>query len=96
MVGTSEDGEKIYCALKCDKKTVIKGFYDFNIHKFIILNFYKNKLPEGITPLKILQDFKSILEIDYDWELNKNLIKILELIENNKLKYKRKNEIKNI
>lgn len=94
MVGGSEDGDKIYCLIKCDKKILLRGMYDFNVHNFIILEFYTNKIPENTTPLKALQEIKVMLDLNYDWEL-KGIAKLVKLIEEKKLgKKKRKHKNK--
>jgi hypothetical protein len=105
MIGNSEDGDRIFCAYKINGLTVVRGMYDFNKGKFIVLNFYKSKVPEDSTPLKILMNLKDELNVDYDWELT-GIAKILKLIENgtingdrkrkrNKKKNKNKNETGN-
>ena len=81
IVGSSEDGDKIFCTYKMNGLTVLRGMYDFDKGKFIILNFYKSKMPDNMTPLKILMQLKEQLDIEYDWNLS-GIAKITTLIEN--------------
>ena len=66
----NKDGTKIFCRLAMDKKTLIKGFYDFDKELFFITEYVKRNFTNGVgrnTAKKIL---KEILEQDYDWTLN--------------------------
>ena len=98
IVGTSDDGDRIYCTYKVDKTSVVRGMYDFNLGRFIVLNFYKNKVPENTTPLKVLLKMKEDLDIEYDWELS-GIAKIVTLIESGEInsgsKRKRRHKKKN-
>ena len=93
MVSGSEDGEKIYCTYKLNGFTVVRGVYDFNKERFIILNFFKSKVPEGSTPLKVLLALKDKLKLDYDWELTE-INKTVKLIENGTINGHRKRKNK--
>jgi hypothetical protein len=97
MVGSSEDGDRIYCTYKLNGFTVVRGMYDFNKEKFVILNFYKSKVPEDSTILKVLLSLKEKLDAEYDWELS-GIAKLIKLIEkgeingDRKIKHKKKNK----
>ena len=97
IVGSSEDGDRIFCAYKLNGFTVVRGMYDFNKEKFVILNFYKSKVPEDSTILKVLLTLKEKLDAEYDWELS-GIAKIIKLIEkgeingDRKRKHKKKNK----
>jgi hypothetical protein len=51
------------------KKTVAKGFYDFDKDKFFVTNYLKQNFPQGIGRNSIKKYLKVILNLDYDWEL---------------------------
>ena len=97
IVGSSEDGDRIFCAYKLNGFTVVRGMYDFNKEKFVILNFYKSKVPEDSTILKVLLTLKEKLDAEYDWELS-GIAKLIKLIEkgeingDRKRKHKKKNK----
>ena len=97
IVGSSEDGDRIFCTYKLNGFTVARGMYDFNKEKFVILNFYKSKVPEDSTILKVLLSLKEKLDAEYDWELS-GIAKIIKLIEkgeingDRKRKHKKKNK----
>ena len=97
IVGNSEDGDRIFCTYKLNGFTVVRGMYDFNKEKFVILNFYKSKVPEDSTILKVLLSLKEKLNAEYDWELS-GIAKLIKLIEkgeingDKKRKHKKKNK----
>ena len=93
MVGGSEDGDRIYCTYKLNGFTVVRGVYDFNKERFIVLNFFKSKVPEGSTPLKALMSLKEELSLEYDWELP-GIAKIVKLIEKGNINGNRKRKRK--
>lgn len=66
---SNKNGTKIYCRLALNKKTLVKGYYDFNQDKFIIKDYIKRNFIEGITKKVIRQKLKEILLYEYDWEL---------------------------
>lgn len=68
-VGSNKNGTKIFCKLYCNNNNVVKGYYDFNIDKFIIMKYLYDKLPKGITKNQIKKELKEILKVNYDWEL---------------------------
>lgn len=65
----NKDGSKIFCRLAYKKKTVAKGFYDFNKEKLYITSYNKQNFPQGVGKNTIQKHFKYIALIDYDWEL---------------------------
>ncbi len=65
----NQDGSKIFCRLTMDKKTLVKGFYDFNKELFFITEYVKRNFIEGVGKNKARRILKEILEIDYDWIL---------------------------
>jgi len=87
LVASSEDGNKIYCLYKIDKKIIARGFYDFNRDTFVVTEFYKNKLEPEQTIKSIITSLKEFLLINFDWEL-KHTNRIIYNIENNKLQNK--------
>jgi hypothetical protein len=68
-IGANENGTRIYCKLSCDKHNVLKGFYDFDLEKFVITKYLYANFPQGITKNKVRKELKEILIIDYDWNL---------------------------
>ena len=84
MIGSSDDGDRIFCTYKINGFTVVRGMYDFIRGKFIVLNFYKSKVPEDSTILKVLMSLKEELDTEYDWELS-GIAKLTKLIENNEI-----------
>ena len=93
IVGSSEDGDRIFCTYKLNGFTVVRGMYDFNKEKFVILNFYKSKVPEDSTILKVLLALKEKLDIEYDWELS-GIAKLIKLIEKGEINGERKRKHK--
>lgn len=65
----NEDGTKIYCRLALNRKTLIKGYYDFNKDKFIITQYVKKNFCKGIGKNTARKKLKEILLTDYDWTL---------------------------
>ena len=66
---TNPSGSKIFCRMAYHKKTVAKGFYDFDREKFFITSYLKQNFPQGVGRNSIKKYFKVILLLDYDWEL---------------------------
>ena len=66
---SNHDGSKIYCRLAYNKKTMAKGFYDFNKEKFFITNYVKSNFVRGIGRDTIKKKLIEILKLDYDWEI---------------------------
>ena len=44
---SNKDGSKIFCRLAMNKKTLIKGFYDFNKDNFFITEYVKTRFPDS-------------------------------------------------
>ena len=44
----NKNGTKIYCRLAYNKKTLIKGYYDFNKEKFFIIEYVKKNFGNDI------------------------------------------------
>lgn len=89
MVAASEDGDRIYCLYKQNGESLVKGFYDFDKHTFIVTEFYTKKMQQDQTPRSIILALKELLRIDFDWELT-NEESIIRNIEEGLLKGKRK------
>lgn len=68
-IGSNESGSRIFCKLSFEKSNVLRGFYDFDLEKFIIIKYMYNNFPQGLTKNKIRKNLKEILMNDYDWEL---------------------------
>ena len=68
-IGSNHDGDRIFCKLSCGKHNVLRGFYDFNLEKFIITKYLYDNFPQGLSKNKVRKALKEILTIDYDWEL---------------------------
>ncbi len=66
---TNKSGSKVFCRLAYKKKTVLKGFYDFDKDKFFITDYIKQHFPQGTGKPTIKQILRFYLSIDYDWEL---------------------------
>jgi hypothetical protein len=88
-VATSEDGDRIYCLYKEESETLAKGFYDFIKERFIVTEFYTNKLKEGQSPREAIINMKQTLDLDYDWELTDE-DKIIQNIEEGMMKKKKR------
>ena len=68
-IGNNESGSRIFCKLSCEKRNVLKGFYDFDLEKFIITKYMHDNFPQGLSKNKIRKILKEILLNEYDWEL---------------------------
>jgi hypothetical protein len=68
-IGSNESGTRIFCKLSYDKHNVLRGFYDFDLDKFIIIKYLYDNFPQGLTKNKVRKALKEILTTDYDWEL---------------------------
>ena len=68
LIGTNNSGTKIFARLTYDKHTLLKGFYDFDKEKFVIMKYLDNNFPQGITRKKTKNALKDNL-LDYDWNL---------------------------
>ena len=66
---TNKDGSKIFCRLSYKKKTVLKGFYDYERDRFIIKDYVKQNFPQGTGKPTIKRILRFYLALDYDWEL---------------------------
>ena len=66
---SNKDGSKIFCRLAYKKKTVLKGFYDFNKSKFVITDYVKSNFEKGVGRNTVKKKLEEILLEDYDWEL---------------------------
>jgi hypothetical protein len=66
---SNKDGTKIYCRLAHNKKTLIKGYYDFNKEQFIITDYVKQNFIQGIGKNTAKKKLQELLEQDYDWNL---------------------------
>lgn len=72
IVGANNDGSKLYCIFKLNKKTVLRGFYDFNIQGFIITKFHKKNFNQNTSINKVVNALKKELNLEYDWKLFDN------------------------
>ena len=68
LIGTNNNGTKIFARLTYDKHTLLRGFYDFDKEKFIIMKYLDDNFPQGITRTKAKKELKENL-MDYDWNL---------------------------
>ena len=66
---SNEDGSKIFCRLAYKKKTMLKGFYDFDKEKFFITDYVKQNFQQGIGKNTVQNKFKELLWLEYDWKL---------------------------
>ena len=66
---SNKDGSKIFCRLAYKKKTVVKGFYDFDMGKFFITDYVKSNFEKGVGKNTVKKKLEEILLLDYDWEL---------------------------
>jgi hypothetical protein len=66
---SNKDGSKIFCRLAYKKKTVVKGFYDFDKGKFVITDYVKSNFEKGVRRNTVKKKLEEILLEDYDWEL---------------------------
>ena len=66
---SNKNKTKIYCRLALNKKTLIKGYYDFNKEKFFITDYIKNNFIQGIGKNTAKKKLQELLEQDYDWNL---------------------------
>ena len=66
---SNKDGSKIFCRLAMNKKTLIKGFYDFNKDNFFITEYVKKNFINGIGKNTAKKILKEILEEDFNWEM---------------------------
>ena len=68
-IGSNESGSRIFCKLSCENHNVLKGFYDFDLEKFIIMKYLYDNFPQGLTKNQVRKSLKEILITDYDWKL---------------------------
>lgn len=68
-IGSNESGTRIFCKLSYGKHNVLRGFYDFDLEKFIIMKYLYDNFPQGLTKNQVKKALKEILRIDYDWNL---------------------------
>lgn len=66
---SNPSGTKIFCRFTYKKKTIAKGFYDFDKEKFFITSYHPQNFPHGVGKNTIKKYLKIILNLDYDWEL---------------------------
>jgi len=94
IVGSSPDGDRLFCVYKYAGKMLIRGYYDFVKSKFVLLTFQPNNIQEDHTPEFVLKSFAHDLMDEFDWEFT-DLNRILGLLKHgidiNKKK-KKKNE----
>lgn len=66
---SNKDGSKIFCRLAYKKKTMAKGFYDFDKEKFFVTNYVKTNFVKGIGKNTVKKKLIELLREDYDWEM---------------------------
>lgn len=66
---SNEDGSKVFCRLAYKKKTMAKGFYDFDKEKFFVTNYVKSNFVRGIGKNTVKKKLIELLRLDYDWEM---------------------------
>jgi hypothetical protein len=69
LVGDNKNGTRIFCKLQCNNRNVLRGFYDFDIEKFIITKYIYDNFPQNVTKNKVKKELKKILLLNYDWTL---------------------------
>ena len=67
--GANKDGSRIFCKLTLNGKNVVKGYYDFNKEKFMVIKYMEANFPKTMTKNKIRKTLKEELYIIYDWNL---------------------------
>ena len=68
-IGANENGSKIFCKLALDKHNLLRGYYDFDKEKFIVIKYLYHNFPQGVTKNEIKKALKKMLLLNYDWEL---------------------------
>ena len=68
-IGANEEGTRIFCKMSIDGHNVVKGFYDFDLEKFIIIKYLYDNFPKGVTKNMVKKELKNELSTNYDWEL---------------------------
>ena len=66
---SNHNGNKIFCRLMYKKKTMVKGFYDFDKEKFFVTNYVKSNFTQGIGKNTVKKNLLELLNIDYDWNM---------------------------
>lgn len=69
VFAANHNGSKIFCRFTLNKKTLIKGYYDFDKEKFIITDYSNKNIPKNMGKQKIKKELEKILNLDYDWKL---------------------------
>lgn len=95
LVGSTKDGNKVFCTFKCGKKTIIRGFYDFVSELFTITQITPDitgHIPEGMSVEDVIHRFNEELISEHDWELNPSYYTKdkIRLLMKNKRKRKKK------
>lgn len=66
---SNSNGNKIFCRLAYNKKTISKGYYDFDKEKYFITDYNKKNFPQNMGKNKIKEILNELLKTEYDWEL---------------------------
>ena len=67
---SNKSGNRIFCRFSANNSTLVRGVYDFNLERFIILKYVKtNMIKMQMGKKYIKSKLRNILLIDYDWEL---------------------------
>ena len=67
---SNRNGSKIFCRFTCNKKNLIKGFYDFDKELFYVTKIlYSNLKKEQIEESIVLKELSDALLTEYDWML---------------------------
>ena len=75
-VGTTKNGDKIFCTYKHNHSIIIRGFYDFNKETFIITKY---KPIKNTNPEIIIKQFNEQLIENYDWNI-KHIDEIITIL----------------
>ena len=68
-IGANEEGTRIFCKFTCEGKNVVRGFYDFDLEKFIIIKYIYDNFPKGVSKNMIKKELRKELIMNYDWDL---------------------------
>lgn len=65
-IGVNGNGSRIFCKLSYNRKSILRGYYDFNLERFVILRYQPNNF-NGLSKTQVKKALKQEL-LNYDWE----------------------------